>query len=771
MVWGVGLLGAILALTTAASFIYTQSQIAQSTAAFQTEVANLTARHIQTYIFRKTERLTDAAINMALHPMGSDEQKLLAQLLLKNDRSFEEVAVLDNDGRERIKISERKFYRDDELSDQRDSPAYLSAVRGNDYIGSVYTSNRAEPYLTLAVPVRIGPQNILGVLFAKTRVTFLWEFVRREKFGRGGYVYLVNERGDLIAYEDPSYVLMGLNVVNVPKVQTFLRHRLADHEAAQRGRGINGNDVLSTYAVVPQLGWAILIEEPVALALEDLKELKWFNIIVLTVGLSFGTVIVVSLSKRMTKPILQLRESAEIIEQGDLDHRVEISTHDEIGDLGAKFNQMASVLKAFRESLEEKIEERSHAIMELEAATYAKSQFLAMMSHEIRTPLNAVIGMTGILLDTALSEDQRRMMDMVKQSGQNLLSIINDILDFSKIEAGKLEIEIADFGLRESLREVVSLIQLQADAKELKLSVQYAADVPERIRTDAGRLRQILLNLLSNAVKFTARGEVTLQVSLIEENSDAYRLRFAVKDNGIGIPPEVQKELFKPFTQGDASTTRRFGGTGLGLSICKRLVELLGGEIGVESAEGKGSTFWFTICAGRASQAAIAEPERRIQPLVGLRSPGGRILVVEDNIVNQMVAVRMLEKLGYDVDVAADGLEAIAAVERRGYFAVLMDCQMPDMDGFEATRRLRERERGQGRRLPIIAMTANAMQGDKEICLDAGMDDYVAKPVCLEDLQAALDRYLVPPEKSVASVFQSASEAMPSPNPTLESRR
>jgi CheY-like chemotaxis protein/anti-sigma regulatory factor (Ser/Thr protein kinase) len=251
------------------------------------------------------------------------------------------------------------------------------------------------------------------------------------------------------------------------------------------------------------------------------------------------------------------------------------------------------------------------------------------------------------------------------------------------------------------------------------------------------------LNLLSNAVKFTARGKVALRVEVAEDQGDQVLLRFRVKDSGIGIPTDLQDQLFQPFSQGDSSTTRRFGGTGLGLAICKRLVELMGGAIGVESVEGKGSVFWFTLARRRGSRAAVANPDRaQLLPVTQQKRPkGGRVLLVEDNMANQMVATLLLEKLGYLWDVVANGIEALDAIGRASYDIILMDCDMPQMDGFQATQEVRKREQGTGAHVPIIAMTANAMQGDRERCLAAGMDDYMTKPISREDLKAALDQW------------------------------
>jgi len=381
---------------------------------------------------------------------------------------------------------------------------------------------------------------------------------------------------------------------------------------------------------------------------------------------------------------------------------------------------------------------------EVEAAAQAKARFLATMSHEIRTPLNAVIGLTGVMLDGELSAEQRKLAETVKQSGVGLLAIVNDILDFSKIEAGKLAIEETSFNVRKIIEAVLDIMRPQAESKGLKIVDAFAPNVPILILGDVGRLRQILLNFLSNAVKFADKGEVEVRVEVTEERSDGTLLRFAVKDEGIGISPAVQAQLFQPFTQADSSTTRKFGGTGLGLAICKRLAEIMGGSIGVKSSEGKGSTFWFTIFTKRGTDFPVApEKEWATSELPQPEKPlqGGRVLVVEDNGANQLVAALLLEKLGYRADLAANGFEALSAIEQIPYDIVLMDCQMPEMDGYEATKRLRAQENDTGRHIPIIAMTANAMAGDREKCLAVGMDDYVTKPIQKEDLKAALERW------------------------------
>jgi signal transduction histidine kinase/ActR/RegA family two-component response regulator len=389
--------------------------------------------------------------------------------------------------------------------------------------------------------------------------------------------------------------------------------------------------------------------------------------------------------------------------------------------------------------LQESAQRQAHKLAQ------AKSEFLAKMSHEIRTPLNGVIAAADLMAATQLNDEQHELLDTLRLSAKTLLGIINDILDFSKIEAGRMVLETLPFTPTVLVEEVVSIMAPAAHSKGLTVRTELSSSLPHSVAGDPLRLRQILLNFVGNAIKFTACGEVVIRAMRLKkgEGQSAW-LRFEVQDTGVGIPPEKQAGIFDAFTQADSSVTRQYGGTGLGLAICKRLVELMGGQIGVYSQPGQGSCFWFEVplpvIQENAPEETTAQPSG--SALNSHELDGVRVLLVEDNPVNQKVAIRMLQKLGCVVELAENGQQALEKLERASYDIVLMDMQMPVMDGLTATRLLRQREQQTGHHQVVIALTANAMQTDRELCLEAGMDDYLSKPLTLDALQVMLLRWV-----------------------------
>ena len=643
-------------------------------------------------------------------------------------------------------------------------------ARGQIAISNLYHDPAGLPVFYL---VKTFPAGRLGVGIVTT--SYLVSLQQAIAFGDHGHAVMVDAKGQVIAHPFKDWVAASRDISGVPVVAAMLR---GETGVGQFYSPAFNDNMIAGYAVVPETGWGVMVPQPITELRRRASQVNEMATVIALVSFGGAALMAWLLALYLARPVRSVAATAEAVLEGN----DEVSVPDfhglvphEIRRLGAAFNTML-------EGLRRRAAETRQALRQAETSNAAKTQFLANMSHEIRTPLNGVVGMIELMQLTEMSPSQRRYVETATQSSQALLRLIDDILDLSRIEVGRLELERTPFHLPSLIHDVRVLFGDQARSKGLMLQTSVPDTLNVMLVGDKHRLLQVLTNLVSNALKFTAEGSITLRGSVEREIGTALRIRFEVSDTGIGIPASKQDIIFDAFTQADSSMTRRYGGTGLGLSIARQLCNMMDGDIGVESVVGVGSTFWFTVLMDHQADAAPAAVQPRTPPVPAKHpvaapaaateaapsafvSPasrdfraalkrGGRdtvsILLVEDNPANMRVTQALLETLGCHVTPARNGLEAVGAYRDSTFDLVLMDCQMPEMDGYEATRAIRQIEGFEGRRTPIVALTAHAMEGSREASLESGMDDQITKPLTMVALTAKLLEWLVPAERTPA---------------------
>jgi signal transduction histidine kinase/CheY-like chemotaxis protein len=609
-------------------------------------------------------------------------------------------------------------------------------------------------YLALLLPEgRLG----VGVL----NTDYIIQLQKQIAFGAHGHAAVVDATGRVIAHPFADWIAQSQDISAVPVVRAMMH---GETGVGQFYSPAFDGMMVAGYSVVPETGWGVMVPQPVAELKLRATQVSRLAMIVALVAFAAAALLSWLLASYLARPVRQVAGTAEAVLAGD----DTVAVPEFRGLVPREIRQLQVAFNTVLDNFRRRNADAAVALRQAETSSGAKSQFLANMSHEMRTPLHGVMGMIELLQQTELSPLQLHYARGARQSGDTLLALIDDVLDLSKIEAGKVELENEPFYLPSLVDGTLLMFADQAEAKGLRLTASMGDGLSLMVRGDAHRLRRILTNLVGNALKFTADGGVSIRMSVVGRAADQVWLHCEVADSGIGIPEAKQETIFEAFSQADSSTTRRYGGTGLGLSIARELCHLMRGEIGVKSVPGAGSTFWFRVRLDLAPGVALPAPATREAPRRDRsKSASGRnvvsgaqrsfeaalsrlgrgmihILLVEDNMISMRVTQALLESIGCRVTPARNGVEALAAFREGMFDIVLMDCQMPEMDGYEAARAIRQIEAAHGPHTPIIALTANAMVGSREASMAAGMDDQLTKPLTLADLTNRLLHWLAP---------------------------
>ena len=623
-------------------------------------------------------------------------------------------------------------------------------------LSNLYHDSKKNPVFYLVKPVANG-RTAVGVV----RTRYLVSLQQAIAFGDHGHAVITDAKGQVIAHPLKDWVAASRDISGVNVVAAMIRGKTGVDQFYSPAFHDN---MIAGYAVVPETGWGVMVPQPITELRRRASTVNQMATII-AVG-SFFTAALLSwlIALYLTRPVRLVAATAEAV----LDGNDEVSVPEFRGAVPREIRRLGLAFNTMLEDLRRKAAETLQALRQAETSNQTKTQFLANMSHEIRTPLNGVVGMIELMRLTDMSEAQRCYTEQASQSSQALLRLVDDILDLSRIEAGRLELEAVPFHLPTLVQDLRVLFADQARAKGLTLSVSVPDNMNVMLIGDKHRLLQVLVNLVGNAVKFTQQGSIAVKVSYSKPINAMTTVRFEIADTGIGVPADKQELIFDAFSQADASMTRPYGGTGLGLSIARQLCLMMGGDVSVTSKVGVGSTFWFTVrmevgegvppvLAVPPAPVVVGSPEPKPRPADGgvsavarefqaaLQAAGRdevRVLLVEDNAANMRVTKALLEILGCTVTPACNGLAAVEAYRKDAFDLVLMDCQMPEMDGYEATRTIRQFETVQGRRTPIVALTAHAMPGSRESSLAAGMDDQLTKPLTMAALTTKLVEWL-----------------------------